>query len=94
MQPNSCTKNEKIYIPAIADPARRTIISLVMMQAMTSNALAEKFDSSHQAISGHIKILQECGLFKNRQTGRGIYYQVEIKKVKEAGKWLESFREM
>ena len=66
---------------AIADPTRRAIISLIMVQAMTPNALAEKFDSSRQAVSKHIKILQESGLVKSEQIGREIYYQVEAKKL-------------
>ena len=79
---------------AIADPTRRAIISLIMVQAMTPNALAEKFDSSRQAVSKHIKILQESGLVKSEQIGREIYYQVEAKKLKEIDKWLEPFRQL
>ncbi|HVZ97147.1 MAG TPA: metalloregulator ArsR/SmtB family transcription factor [Chitinophagaceae bacterium] len=79
---------------AIADPTRRAIISLMMMQAMTPNALAEQFNSSRQAVSKHIRILQECGLLKSKQAGREIYYQVEFKKLKEVDHWLEPFRQM
>jgi DNA-binding transcriptional ArsR family regulator len=39
---------------AIADPTRRAILSLIALQAMTPNALAEHFDSSRQAVSKHI----------------------------------------
>ena len=41
----------------IADPTRRAILTLIVAQAMTPNALAEHFDCSRQAISKHIKIL-------------------------------------
>jgi len=79
---------------AIADPTRRAIISLMMMQAMTPNALAEKFDTTRQAVSKHIRVLQECGLLKSRQRGREIYYQLESKKLQEVDRWLEPFRQM
>ncbi|MEI9944291.1 MAG: metalloregulator ArsR/SmtB family transcription factor [Chitinophagaceae bacterium] len=79
---------------AIADPSRRTIISLLMMQAMTPNALAEHFDSSRQAISKHIKILAECELVKQELSGREIYYHFNPKKLKEVDKWLQPFRVM
>ena len=77
---------------AIADPTRRTILSLLALQAMTPNALAEHFDSSRQAISKHIKILTECQLINHRQTGREIYYHFNPKKMKQVDTWLEQFR--
>jgi DNA-binding transcriptional ArsR family regulator len=40
---------------AIADPTRRAILSLIALQAMTPNALAEHFDSSRQAVSNTLK---------------------------------------
>jgi DNA-binding transcriptional ArsR family regulator len=77
---------------AIADPTRRAILSLVALQAMTPNALAEHFDSSRQAISKHIKILAECKLVKQEQTGREIYYHFNPQKMKEVDTWMEQFR--
>lgn len=77
---------------AIADPTRRTILSLIALQAMTPNALAEHFDSSRQAISKHIRILTECQLVKQEQSGREIYYHFNAKKLKEVDKWLQPFR--
>jgi len=59
---------------------------------MTPNALAEHFESSRQAVSRHIKILTECQLVKQKQTGREIYYQVNPKKMSEIDKWIEQFR--
>jgi DNA-binding transcriptional ArsR family regulator len=79
---------------AIADPTRRAIIGLIVMQAMTPNALAEKFDTSRQAVSKHIKILNECGLVTTRQTGRERYYRIQPEKLKVINDWLEPFRQM
>jgi len=79
---------------AIADPTRRAIITLIALQAMTPNAVAEHFDSSRQAISKHIKILTECQLLEQQQVGREIYYHFNPKKMKEIDKWLEQFRLM
>ena len=78
---------------AIADPTRRAILSLIALQAMTPNALAEHFDSSRQAISKHIRILNECQLVKQEHSGREIYYYFNSKKLKEVDKWLEPFRD-
>lgn len=77
---------------AIADPTRRAIITLVALQAMTPNAIAEHFDTTRQAVSKHLRILTECELVKQEQKGREIYYQLETEKMKEIDKWLEQFR--
>src|SRR5688572_10765137 len=79
---------------AIADPTRRAILVLIAVQAMTPNALAEHFDTTRQAVSKHLKILTECELLKQEYQGREIYYQLEIKKMKEIDKWLEQFRKI
>jgi len=79
---------------AIADPTRRAILSLLALQAMTPNAMAEHFSSSRQAVSKHIKILTECQLVKQKQTGREIYYHFNPQKMKEVDKWLQPFREL
>ena len=79
---------------AIADPTRRAIITLIALQAMTPNAIAEHFDSSRQAVSKHLRILTECELVKQEQQGREIYYLLEINKMKEIDKWLEQFRKI
>ena len=77
---------------AIADPTRRAILSLLALQAMTPTAIAEHFDSTRQAVSKHIKILAECELVKQKQSGREIYYHFNPQKMKEVDKWLEPFR--
>ncbi|RZK35417.1 ArsR/SmtB family transcription factor [Pedobacter frigiditerrae] len=79
---------------AIADPTRRAIITLIALQAMTPNALAEHFDTTRQAVSKHLKILTECELVKQEQKGREIYYQLEIERMKDIDKWLEQFRKI
>lgn len=79
---------------AIADPTRRAILSLIALQAMTPNALAEHFGSSRQAVSRHIKILTECELIKQKPNGRELYYHFNPEKLKELDKWLEPFRGM
>lgn len=79
---------------AIADPTRRAIIALIALQAMTPNAIAEHFDITRQAVSKHLRILQECDVVRAAQQGREIYYQLEIEKMKEIDKWLEQFRKI
>lgn len=79
---------------AIADPTRRAIITLIALQAMTPNAIAEHFDTTRQAVSKHLRILIECELIKQEHKGREIYYQLEVDKMKEIDRWLNQFREI
>ena len=79
---------------AIADPTRRAIITLIALQAMTPNAIADNFHITRQAVSKHLRILTECELVKQEYKGREIYYQLEIDKMKEIDKWIEQFRKI
>lgn len=78
---------------AIADPTRRAILTLIALQAMTPNALAEHFDTSRQAVSKHIRVLSECQLLKQEQSGREIYYHFNPNKMKVVADWLEPFKQ-
>jgi DNA-binding transcriptional ArsR family regulator len=79
---------------AVADPTRRAILGLLALQAMTPNAIAEHFDSTRQAVSKHIKILTECEVVRQQQTGREIYYHFNPEKMKEIDIWLDRFRQL
>jgi DNA-binding transcriptional ArsR family regulator len=79
---------------AIADPTRRAIITLIALQPMTPNAIADNFNTTRQSVSKHLRILTECELVKQEQKGREIYYSLEIEKMKEIDKWLNKFRKI
>src|ERR1700741_261394 len=79
---------------AIADPTRRAIITLLALQAMTPNAIAEHFETTRQSVSKHLRILTECELVKQEHQGREIHYSLEIQKMKEIDKWLDQFRKI
>jgi DNA-binding transcriptional ArsR family regulator len=79
---------------AIADPTRRAILTLIALQALTPNAIAEHFNTSRQAVSRHIQVLTECEIVKQQSQGREIYYQLNPKKMKEIADWLTPFQKM
>ena len=79
---------------AIADPTRREILALIASKKMTPNSIAEKFPSSRQAVSKHIKILLECNLLNQEKVGREIYYDFNPEKMQEVDKWIEQFRKL
>ena len=85
---------KKDIFTGISDPTRRAILTLIAVQALTPNAMAEKFEMSRQAVSKHIKVLQECELIRPEPSGREIYYHLNPQKMKEIDKWINQFRKM
>jgi DNA-binding transcriptional ArsR family regulator len=78
---------------AIADPTRRQIIDIVIRQPLNLNTLAERFDMSRQAVSLHVKILNECGLISIRQQGRERYCEANLEGLNEVSVWIEQYRQ-
>jgi len=77
---------------AVADNTRRQILQLLAEENMTPNSIAEYFNSTRQAVSKHIKILDECNLLGKEKRGREIYYSFNPVKIKEIDQWIEQFR--
>jgi DNA-binding transcriptional ArsR family regulator len=77
---------------AIADPTRRQIIGLVAKQSLNLNTVAEQFNMSRQAVSLHVKILEECGLITLRQQGRERYCEARLDKLSEVSDWVDQYR--
>ena len=88
------SKMRRDIFQAIADPTRRAIITLIAVQSMTPNAIADNFNTTRQSVSKHLRILTECKLVKQEQQGREIYYSLHIEKMKEIDKWIEQFRKI
>ena len=77
---------------AIADPRRRAILSLLALQTLTLNAIAQNFKISRPAVSRHVRILSECGLVKIRQEGRERYCEATLDKLGEVSDWVEQYK--
>lgn len=79
---------------AIADPTRRTILTLVATQSMTAGAIAANFDTARPTVSKHLQILTECELITQQQNGREVHYQLNPNKMKEIADFVEPFRKL
>lgn len=79
---------------AIADPTRRSILMSLSNEPQNVNALADKFDMTRQAVSLHIKYLQECGVITIRKEGRERHCKLEAEKLTEVADWLAPFKKM
>ncbi len=76
---------------AIADPTRRKIIGLLATQSMNLNTISENFEITRQAVSLHIKILEQCNLVSIRQEGRERICEAKLEKLNEVHQWTEQF---
>lgn len=77
---------------AIADPTRRRIIGLVAEKPLNVNSIADQFDMTRQAISLHVKILNECGLITIIKQGRERYCEGKLGQLSEVALWIEQYK--
>jgi DNA-binding transcriptional ArsR family regulator len=78
---------------AIADPTRRAIIHMIAAQPHNIKSITEKFEMSQQAISLHLKILEDCGLITIRQQGRQRYCEARLDQLEEVAAWVTQYRQ-
>jgi DNA-binding transcriptional ArsR family regulator len=76
---------------AIADPTRRTILSMLLEDDMAVTDVAEPFEMSLAAISKHLVILTKAGLISQEKRGRVKWCKLEPDAMREASIWMQSF---
>ena len=65
---------------------------LLTEEEQNVNALARQFDMSRQAVSLHLKYLQECGVITVKKEGRERICELEINAIAELTDWLKPFK--
>ena len=77
---------------ALADPTRRAILGRLADGEATVNELAEPFPLSVQAISHHLKVLEQAGLITRGRTAQLRPSQLRAAPLGDAAQWLEKYR--
>lgn len=77
---------------ALADPTRRDIVARLATGDATVNELAEPYDVSVQAISKHLKVLEDAGLVSRSRDAqrRPVHFEAEVFDLMT--KWIERYR--
>ncbi len=77
---------------ALADPTRRDLVARLTVADATVNELAEPYEVSVQAISKHLKVLEDAGLVtKSRKAQtRPVHLEAEVFDLMTA--WIERYR--
>ena len=76
---------------ALADPTRRTILTMLLEDDMAVTDVAEPFDMSLAAISKHLTILTRAGLISQEKRGRVKWCKLEPNALKNASVWMQAF---
>ena len=77
---------------ALADPTRRDIAARLAVADATVNELAEPYDVSVQAVSKHLKVLEDAGLVSRSRDAQRRPVHLEAEVFDLMTKWIERYR--
>ena len=78
---------------ALADPIRRDMVGRLAAGDATVGALAEPYDVSMQAVSKHLKVLEEAGLVSRSREAQRRPVHLEAEVFDLMTKWIERYRQ-
>jgi DNA-binding transcriptional ArsR family regulator len=77
---------------ALADPTRRDMVARLTTGDATVSELAAPYDVSVQAVSKHLKVLEEAGLVSRRRDAQRRPVHLEAEVFDLMTKWIERYR--
>lgn len=77
---------------ALADPTRRAILERLADGEASVGELVEPFDISPQAISRHLKVLEQSGLVNRRIDAQRRIIRLNPEALKEPSDWVNRYR--
>ncbi|GIU88577.1 MAG: transcriptional regulator [Acidimicrobiia bacterium] len=77
---------------ALADPTRRDIVARLAVRDATVTELAAPYPVSVQAVSKHLKVLEDAGLVSRRREAQRRPVHLEAEVLDLTTKWLERHR--
>jgi len=77
---------------ALADPTRRDMVARLTLADATVTELAEPYDVSMQAVSKHLRVLEDAGLVTRGRDAqrRPVHLEAEVLDLMTA--WIERYR--
>ena len=77
---------------ALADPTRRDIVARLATDDATLTELAEPYDVSIQAVSKHVKVLEDAGQVSRSREAQRRPVHLEAEVFDLMTKWIERYR--
>ena len=75
----------------IAEPARRTLLDLLVGGPMPVGELADRARLSQPNTSRHLRVLREAGLVRSRAAGQQRLYELRGEGFAEMARWLTPY---
>ena len=79
-------------LSALADPTRRDMVARLAVADATVIELAQPYDVSLQAVSKHLKVLEEAGLVSRRREAQRRPVHLEAEVFDLMTRWIERYR--
>jgi DNA-binding transcriptional ArsR family regulator len=73
---------------AVADPARREVMSALARGDLSAGEIAALFPISRPAVSRHLRVLREAGLVRDELLGRRRIYRLDLEGLAPVTRWL------
>ncbi|MCF8607932.1 metalloregulator ArsR/SmtB family transcription factor [Gordonia sp. HY442] len=77
---------------ALADPTRRDIVARLTAEDATVNELAQPYEVSLQAVSKHLRVLEDAGLVTRTRDAQRRPVHLEAEVFDLMTKWIERYR--
>jgi DNA-binding transcriptional ArsR family regulator len=77
---------------ALSDPIRRDMVARLTDADATVNQLAEPYDVTVQAVSKHLKVLEDAGLVSRSRDAQRRPVHLEAEVFDLMTKWIERYR--
>jgi DNA-binding transcriptional ArsR family regulator len=77
---------------ALADPTRRDMVARLATADATVGELAEPYDVTMQAVSKHLKVLEDAGLVSRSRDAQRRPCHLEAEVFDLMTKWIERYR--
>jgi len=78
---------------ALADPTRRDMVARLTVGDATVSQLGASYDVSLQAVSKHLKVLEEAGLVSRSRDAQRRPVHLEAEVFDLMTKWIERYRQ-
>jgi DNA-binding transcriptional ArsR family regulator len=78
---------------ALADPTRRDMVARLAVADATVNELAAPYDVTVQAVSKHLRVLEDAGLVSRSKDAQRRPVHLEAEVFDLMTKWIERYRQ-
>ncbi|OXM54223.1 metalloregulator ArsR/SmtB family transcription factor [Amycolatopsis alba] len=82
--------NDDVFA-ALAHPARREVLGILLDGPRAAGEIAERFDMRRPSLSEHLRVLREAGLVREERHGRNRVYSLEAAPLQEVFQWLSPY---